>query len=88
MVSIREFVAHLPPDKRELLAAPARLLPVKRRYGPIYERTIREIEKARTTPSWVRETVDGPRRFGRRVKRRITDAVSTMTCWTAWHRGK
>ncbi|MEX3599169.1 phenylacetate--CoA ligase family protein [Kocuria carniphila] len=58
MVSIREFVAHLPPDKRELLAAPARLLPVKSRYGPIYQRTIREIEKGRTTPSWVLDTVD------------------------------
>lgn len=58
MISIREFVAHLPPDKRELLAAPARLLPVKRRYGPIYERTKREIQKARTAPSWTEETVN------------------------------
>ena len=58
MVSIREFVAHLPPDKRELLAAPARLLPAKMRYGPVYERTAREIHKARTAPSWAKSTVD------------------------------
>lgn len=58
MISIREFVGHLAPDKRELLAAPARLLPVKMRYGPTYERTAREIRKARTTPSWAKATVD------------------------------
>lgn len=57
MVSLREFVGHLPPDKRELLAAPARLLPVEQRYGPAYAATAREIRKARTTPSWARATV-------------------------------
>jgi len=58
VVSVREFVAHLPPDKRELLAAPARLLPAKMRYGPVYERMAREIHKARTAPSWAKNTVD------------------------------
>lgn len=57
MVSLREFVAHLPVERREMLAAPVRLLPVKLRYGPVYETTRREIIKARTTPAWARAAV-------------------------------
>ncbi|MDN5631314.1 MULTISPECIES: AMP-binding protein [unclassified Kocuria] len=58
MTSIREYVAHMPVHQRELLAAPARLLPPARRYGPVYESTRREILKARTTPWWARRTVN------------------------------
>lgn len=58
MTSVREFVAHMPAQQRELLAAPARLLPPRVRYGPVYEATRREILKARTTPWWARRTVD------------------------------
>lgn len=57
VVSLREFVAHLPARQREVLAAPVRLLPVGLRYGPVYESTRREIVKARTTASWARTTV-------------------------------
>ena len=58
MTSIREHVAHMPVQQREILAAPARLLPPARRYGPVYENARREILKARTTPWWARRTVD------------------------------
>lgn len=57
MVSLREFIAHLPPDERELLGAPARVIPARYLYGPVHSRTLREIRKARTTPWWARRTV-------------------------------
>lgn len=58
MFSVREFVGHLSPGKREIIAAPARFLPPKFRYGPAYERTEREINKARTVPSWSLQEID------------------------------
>lgn len=58
MTSLREFVAHMPVEQRELLAAPVRLVPPRLRYGPVYEATRREILKARTTPWWARMIVE------------------------------
>lgn len=58
MISVREFVGHLSPGKREIIAAPARLLPPKFRYGPAYEKTEKEIFKARTVPSWAQREID------------------------------
>ena len=57
MVLIREYVGHLPVEQRELLAAPARLLPPKMLYGPVYESTRRDIQKARTVPWWSSQEV-------------------------------
>lgn len=67
MVSIREYVGHLPVEQRELLAAPARLLPAKVLYGPVYESTHRDIQKARTVPWWSRQE----------VARRLGDTLTT-----------
>lgn len=67
MVSIREFVGHLPAEQRELLAAPARLLPPRILYGRPYEATRREIRKARTMPWW----------SGREVAERLGDTLAT-----------
>lgn len=77
MVSIREFVGHMPIEQRELVAAPARLLPPRFRYGPTYEATRREILKARTVPSWARnETVE---------RLRNTMAVASKAPYYAHH---
>ena len=67
MVSIREYVGHLPVEQRELLAAPARLLPPKALYGPVYESTYRDIRKARTVPWWSRQE----------VARRLSETLTT-----------
>ena len=57
------------PGKREIIAAPARFLPPKFRYGPAYEKTEREIRKARTVPSWSQEEID------RRLKQTMSMAM-------------
>ncbi len=58
MFSVREFVGHLSPGKREIIAAPARFLPPRLRYGPTYEKTEREINKAHTVASWSLQEID------------------------------
>lgn len=66
MFSVREFVGHLSPGKREIIAAPARFLPPRFRYGPAYEKTEREIHKAHTVASWSQQEID----------RRLTQTMS------------
>lgn len=50
--SFREKVAHLPAGQRERLAPIVRAVPSSLRYGPVFQRTLREVRKARTVPSW------------------------------------
>lgn len=69
MAAIRELVAHMPIRQRELVAAPARLLPPRFRYGPTYESTRREILKARTVPRWAWDEA------GRRLRHTMTVAA-------------
>ena len=49
--SFREKVAHLPADQRERVGPLVRAIPPSLRYGPVFQRTLRELRKARTVPS-------------------------------------
>lgn len=62
MVSVREYIAHLPVEQREKIAGLARMVPVSMRYGPDFRRTGRDIVKAHAVPSWGRE--EQARRLG------------------------
>ncbi|WP_348535879.1 AMP-binding protein [Kocuria sp. JC486] len=62
LVSVREYIAHLPIDKRERLAGFVRAVPAPIRYGPVFRNTRREIIKAHSVPSWGR--MEQERRLG------------------------
>ncbi|MDO4255469.1 MAG: phenylacetate--CoA ligase family protein [Kocuria sp.] len=55
VVSVREYIAHLPPERREKIGSVARMVPASVRYGPVFRQTQRDIIKAHTTPFWGRE---------------------------------
>ena len=57
-MSLRETIAHLPPEQRERIAGFARHVPAGVRFGPVFRQTQREIRKAWTVPSWGREERD------------------------------
>ncbi|WP_144790202.1 AMP-binding protein [Kocuria palustris] len=57
-MSLRETIAHLPPEQRERVAGLARHLPPRLKLGPVFRQTQRDIRKARTIPSWGREERD------------------------------
>ena len=57
-MSLRETIAHLPPEQRERIAGFARHVPAGIRFGPVFRQTQREIRKAWTVPSWGREERD------------------------------
>lgn len=48
-MSLRETIAHLPPEQRERIAGFARHVPAGIRFGPVFRQTQREVE-----------SVDGP----------------------------
>lgn len=62
-MSLRETIAHLPPEQRERVAGLARHIPAGIRFGPVFRQTQRDIRKAWSVPSWGREERD--RRLGR-----------------------
>lgn len=57
-MSLRETIAHLPPEQRERIAGLARYVPAGIRFGPVFRQTQRNIRKAWTVPSWGREERD------------------------------
>ena len=57
-MSLRETIAHLPPEQRERIAGLARCVPAGIRFGPVFRQTQRDIRKAWTVPSWGREERD------------------------------
>lgn len=56
--SIREFVGHLSPEKREIIAAPARFIPPKWRYGKSFTKTEQEIATSRSDPAWSQQEIN------------------------------
>lgn len=69
--SFRERVAHLPAGQRERLAPVVRIIPPSLRYGPVFQRTLRELRKARTVPFWAIEERE------RRLERLLGAAAGT-----------
>lgn len=57
-MSLRETIAHLPPEQRERVAGIARHIPAGIRFGPVFRQTQRDIRKAWAVPSWGREERD------------------------------
>lgn len=57
-MSLRETIAHLPPEQRERIAGMARYVPTGLRFGPVFRQTQRDIRKAWTVPSWGRAERD------------------------------
>lgn len=57
-MSLRETIAHMPPEQRERIAGLARYVPAGIRFGPVFRQTQRDIRKAWTVPAWGREERD------------------------------
>lgn len=69
--SFREKVAHLPADQRERVGPLVRAIPPSLRYGPVFQRTLWELRKARTVPSWAAQE------RGRRLEPLLDQAAET-----------
>lgn len=69
--SFREKVAHLPADQRERVGPLVRAIPPSLRYGPVFQRALRELRKARTVPSWATQE------RGRRLEQLLDQAAET-----------